>query len=317
MEPIVSVIIPTYKFAHLISETLESVAAQTFPNWECLVVDDESPDNTREVVERFASRDSRFRYVWQKNAERCEARNHGLRLARGEFVAFLDHDDLWRPEFLQATVAFLQSRPETDLVFACGHYYDGVRCTGEVQLPEPQNPDIFEQIIRHGCPFTTSHALLRRSAVEAVGGFRTEWVLCEDFELWTRFCRRFTAAVLERPLALYRVHEGNAHQLGLQWLKKQQRLMRTLISDKTLQPVYRQAARAYLKQIYASFPRWRAVCARAYLKKFLTTPSPNAHQMGGWILAALKQSPWVVLQERWVLRALAKQILRPARRTIQ
>lgn len=315
MNPIVSVIIPTYKFAHLIGETLESVATQTFQDWECFVIDDESPDDTREVVQQFVKRDPRFRYVWQKNAERCEARNHGLRLARGEFVAFLDHDDLWRPGFLEDTVAYLHAHPEAGLVFTHGHHWNGTACLREIRTPEPDNDDLLEQIIRYGCPFTPTYALARRSAIEAVGGFGPDWVLAEDFELWTRLGRRFALHVLPRPLVLYRIHAGNAPSLGTGWLDVQQRLMQHLIADKTLEPRYRRAASEYLNKTRNLRATFRTARAQACLKNFLTPDAAmaDARDMAAWIAQAWRERPQVVWQERWVLRALAKRLLGRAR----
>ena len=110
-QPSVSIIIPTYNRAHLIESTLESVAAQTFCNYEVLVIDDGSRDNTEEIMRSWCLKDSRIRYVKQANGGVSVARNHGLRLAQGEFIAFLDSDDLWHPWKLELQVQVMRAQP--------------------------------------------------------------------------------------------------------------------------------------------------------------------------------------------------------------
>lgn len=98
-QPFFSIVIPTWNRADMIAKTLDSVLAQTFTDFEVIVVDDGSTDNTKEVVESFT--DTRLQYIWQQNAERAAARNNGTRHAQGEYITFLDSDDLFMPEHLQ------------------------------------------------------------------------------------------------------------------------------------------------------------------------------------------------------------------------
>lgn len=116
-QPTVSIIIPSYNRAHLIAETLKSVAAQTFTDYEVLVIDDGSKDNTEEMIKPLCDRDSRIRYFKQANGGVSTARNHGLRLARGEFVAFLDSDDLWSPWKLAVQVQLMRALPQVGMLW--------------------------------------------------------------------------------------------------------------------------------------------------------------------------------------------------------
>ena len=115
--PTVSIVIPSYNRAHLIAETLASVAAQTFTDYEVLVIDDGSKDNTEEVLRPWCEKDSRIRYVKQVNGGVSTARNHGLRLARGEFIAFLDSDDLWSPWKLALQVQLMRAMPHVGMLW--------------------------------------------------------------------------------------------------------------------------------------------------------------------------------------------------------
>jgi len=117
--PLTSVVIPTYNRAGYLPLTVETALAQEGVEVEVVVVDDGSTDDTQAVVERHREAwGGRVRYVWQENAERCVARNHGLRLARGEFVAFLDSDDLWRPNHLSTCVDALVKNPKAAAAYA-------------------------------------------------------------------------------------------------------------------------------------------------------------------------------------------------------
>lgn len=98
--PCFSIVIPTYNRAHMLPKALESVYHQTFPDWECIIVDDGSTDNTKEIVQKWTDRDNRFRYIYQQNAERSAARNKGIENAKGEWICFLDSDDYFLPERL-------------------------------------------------------------------------------------------------------------------------------------------------------------------------------------------------------------------------
>lgn len=104
MEDLVSIIMPAYNVDEYIEESIRSIQAQTYPNWELIVVNDGSTDTTQAVVERLASQDSRIRLVTQPNGGVSRARNRGLELARGEYISFLDGDDLWEPTFLRELI---------------------------------------------------------------------------------------------------------------------------------------------------------------------------------------------------------------------
>ena len=115
--PLVSIIVPCYNYGHLLHETLESVVAQTYQNWECIIVDDGSTDNTRQVAMNYIDNDSRFLYQYQKNKGLASARNTGFKLAKGYYIQLLDSDDILPPEKIQRHVTILKTRPEVDLVY--------------------------------------------------------------------------------------------------------------------------------------------------------------------------------------------------------
>lgn len=115
----ISIIIPLYNAARFIAETLQSVQAQTYTDWECLVIDDGSTDNGAEIVQRIAQADMRIRYVYQSNAGPSAARNHGLRLAKGDYIQFLDADDWFPPQRFENMLA-AYARTEENVILYSG-----------------------------------------------------------------------------------------------------------------------------------------------------------------------------------------------------
>ena len=116
--PLVSVVIPSYNRSSLLMQTLASVRGQTFRDFEVLVVDDGSTDDTATRVRELGAEDGRIHYLYQANQGPAAARNAGASYARGAFIAFLDSDDLWLPDKLQEQLAFLAGRPDIDVVYA-------------------------------------------------------------------------------------------------------------------------------------------------------------------------------------------------------
>jgi glycosyltransferase involved in cell wall biosynthesis len=202
--PLVSVIIATYNRARWLPGTIESVLAQTFRDFELIVVDDGSTDNTTAVLQPF---DGRLRYTHQVNAERGAARNTGMRIASGEFVAFLDSDDLWTPTKLEAEVASLRADPSLGLVYSDALLIDELgTVTGS--LPRYRfRGDVLADVVRQNFVPLSAH-LLRRDAFERAGGFSEDRTMSgsEDWEAWTRLAAICPFSFTGNVGLHYRVH---------------------------------------------------------------------------------------------------------------
>lgn len=129
---LVSIITPCYNGAKYISETIESVIAQTYKDWEMIIVDDGSVDNSAEIVSRYASTEPKIRYFRQENAGSAAARNAGIRMAEGQYIALLDADDVWMPSFLEKQIAFMKAN---DTVCVCGSYIRIDENSNEIMKP--------------------------------------------------------------------------------------------------------------------------------------------------------------------------------------
>lgn len=204
----VSVIIPTYNRQELIQETIESVIRQTFSDWELIVVDDGSTDDTRRVLEeRYGSR---IRYAYQSNQGESAARNHGLSLATAEYVAFLDSDDLWHPNKLQRQLEVIEKSPQAGLISTQAYWmnFEGLRLR---QLPHGHDLGhetiswedlVLDNVVAGG----GSSALARRTCLDQVGGFDPQIRFGEEWDLWIRIARHYRIRQLPEPLVFYRVH---------------------------------------------------------------------------------------------------------------
>lgn len=204
--PLFSVIIPTHNRADLLVRAVKSVLVQTEPNFEVIVVDDASTDNTPSVV--AAMSDERIRYIrHEKGLGSAGARNAGIREARGEFVAFLDDDDEWMAGKLAMQVDHFRRHPGADLgVVVCGsRVLKGNRVTE--QIPRPRGW-VYEELLAFRCHTTTGTILVRRSCFDRVGGFDEAFPAFEEWDLLLRLSQEYTFDYVDQPLHLYYEHDG-------------------------------------------------------------------------------------------------------------
>ncbi|MES2946962.1 MAG: glycosyltransferase [Pseudomonadota bacterium] len=217
--PLVSVVIPSYNSESYIRETLDSILAQTFRDFEILVVDDGSTDHTRDLVSAYGAP---VRLITQQNAGVCAARNHGIQQARGQYICLVDHDDYWFPHKLSGQLEQLQTHPEVGVVFSWFHYWEP---DSDGHFPTPSSIDlshypdgvsekysgwIYHQFLLD-CWMQTSTATFRREVFDRCGTFDESLPYSEDWDLWIRISREYPFLMLERPDTLYRQHpqQGN------------------------------------------------------------------------------------------------------------
>ena len=199
-----SVVIPTYNRAGIIGKTIESILSQTYSNLELIIVDDGSTDNTREIVESY--QDNRIRYFWKENEERSIARNFGINKAKGEYLSFLDDDDLYLPEFFEEFYKNIIAEDIPVAIFMCDEYTEDesgkkklnyilkhlinnpVRMLWEIQTsirPFVIHRDIFkEELFKEDCPYG------------------------EDFHLAIRIVLKYPLFYISKPLSVNKIHEN-------------------------------------------------------------------------------------------------------------
>jgi len=204
----VSVVMPSYNAARFVTAAIDSVLAQTFQDFEILVVDDGSTDNTREVLEKYDS--PKIRYLYKKNGGVASARNYGIENARGKYIAFLDADDLWLPEKLEKQIALLEANEEIGLVYAATEKVDeNLQTVGYIKANSYE--DYCEalllnlNIIAGSC----SSAIVRRDIALKTNGFDAEFSTCADWEYWLRLSLLTQFAPVKEYLVKYRVVAGS------------------------------------------------------------------------------------------------------------
>jgi peptidoglycan/xylan/chitin deacetylase (PgdA/CDA1 family)/GT2 family glycosyltransferase/SAM-dependent methyltransferase len=204
----VSVIIPAYNGAATLEETLKSLQAQTLSNWEAIVIDDGSQDETVAVAAQLAEQDSRIRLFRQANGGVCSARNRGIQEARFDWLLFLDADDWVAPDYLEKMTGMAGFDPSLDLIH-CGWTCVAPDGTLMGEKYAPDAIDLFPFLARN-CTFAIHACIVRRALVEAAEGFSLSLPVCEDWDLWQRLARtgiRFGA--VREILAFYRMRPNS------------------------------------------------------------------------------------------------------------
>jgi glycosyltransferase involved in cell wall biosynthesis len=206
--PTISIVMPCYNSAHIIGKTVADLYQQTFKNFELIVVDDGSSDNSLEILQEIAKQYPNLQIVSQQNKGPGPARNRGLKAATGEFIAFLDSDDSWHPAFLAKLHQKLSENPDCVLAY-CGWQNLGLsteQCQPYIP-PDYQESDKFAVLLR-SCPWPIHAALTRKLAIDQVKGFNESWLTAEDFDMWVRIAMFAKIVRVPEVLAYYHHQQG-------------------------------------------------------------------------------------------------------------
>ena len=301
--PRVSVVIPAYAAEKFIAATLDSVAAQTYKDFEIVVVDDGSPDETKAAVDAWlAETKLNGICVRRANGRIAAARNTGLAQAKGELIALLDHDDFWTPDKLALTVAEFDAHPGTVLV---GHDLEVVR-EGRVLRVERKGPaaaGTYDRLLFQANAVSPTAATFRRNKALEIGGFREDpkFNTVEDYDFWMRLAKTGPFRFIPRALGSYTVVPGSAsskveyHHSNLESLLRDHfasrlgprpGLLDRLKVRRRLSYVYRSAAGSLLEP--GSDPALR----RSYVRRMLAAWPVSLKNLG-----RAAQSAWTELVE--------------------
>lgn len=207
--PLISVIIPTYNRAAFLFEAVDSVLKQTFSDFELIVVDDGSTDGTADsLIEKY---EGRFIYRYQPNQGVSAARNQGIQMARGQWIAFLDSDDLWLPEKLETQILFFSNNPEINICQTEEVWIRNGRRVNPRKKHQKFSGDLFGPSLLL-CLVSPSAVMVRRDLFDEVGCFDEALPACEDYDLWLRISSRFPIYLIDRPLVVKR--GGHPDQLS-------------------------------------------------------------------------------------------------------
>jgi teichuronic acid biosynthesis glycosyltransferase TuaG len=202
-----SIIIPTFNRAKLIQPTLDSILAQTYDQWECIVVDDGSTDHTGEVIQKYTAKDERFRYVYQENAERSAARNNGIKNARGQWICFLDSDDLYEQNYLSELITKLDQINNEPSLIISDYFRWNSQQKEEQPHPIPDKDRIADWLFQF--PVSPTRCCVH-AAILKIYQFDERICIVEDTVLWVSIASLYPIHLLNKPVVTYRVHEENS-----------------------------------------------------------------------------------------------------------
>jgi glycosyltransferase involved in cell wall biosynthesis len=276
--PLVSVIIPCFNYGQFVGEAIQSVLNQTYPDLEVIVVDDGSTDTTRDVVYSF--RDPRIRYVYQENAGENVARNTGIQQARGEFIAFLDADDLWLPQKLEKQLRLFEEDPEVGLAYCLFSYFDSEsgNVVGFHKEYKCFRGNVLEKLYEKNF-IGSPTPVIKRDVFEKTGLFETDDQSVDDWTLWTKIAFHYKIDYVPEVLAKYRIHIG-------------------AMSYRTADE-YRKWRSNYLQRMAAQFPeliplRRRFQCKANYLVSIHYARVGDKKKAVACLIEAIKARPFIV-----------------------
>lgn len=272
-----SIIIPAYNAELFLRDTCQSLLKQTCPDWEAIIVDDGSEDTTPDIAQDFCAQDARFRLISQSNAGVSAARNAGIDEARGEFIAFLDADDLWKKTAVEQFLTIFEDRPDVDILWSDAIRFDSI--TGKTKPVVWKNylatgDPWLDMLVHHFIPI--SGTCLRMQECMSAYRFRTDITHGEDRDFLLRILRHHKAIPLSSPVLYSRQHLYSASHNPKAALQGEQLIMQEHLADKSIPRHIRRRA-------------WSALAFRcAVIAAFVGHDYRSAIQ---WYLTAIFRDP--------------------------
>jgi glycosyltransferase involved in cell wall biosynthesis len=206
--PKVSIIVATYNRAQFLKEAIESVLTQSFENFELIIVDDGSMDKTREMINNFA--DNRIKYIYQQNKGRSNARNKAISIAKGQYIAFLDSDDLYLPDKLSLQVDYLDNHPKVGMIYTSALCIEENGNLTSVTYEATASGEIYKEIAFFvPVTITLPTVMVRREVLSAVGLFDEKMHRFEDTDLWRRISKISHIDGIKEYTCKLRTHSNN------------------------------------------------------------------------------------------------------------
>ena len=215
-KPFISIIIPCYNYGRFLKECLESVKSQTYKNFEAIIVDDGSTDNSANIAKSFVKKNEQFKYIYQENQGLSATRNTGIRNAKGDYICFVDPDDIWFKNKLEVQIEYLKYNQDCGLLYSDAEIYIDGKPTGRTI----RNGNLFyhgfvfeKMLMNNGvvCP----SVIIKRDCFKEVGFFDVKLRHTQDWEMWLRISRHFKFCSIPKPLLYYRIHGSNDSNIEL------------------------------------------------------------------------------------------------------
>jgi glycosyltransferase involved in cell wall biosynthesis len=313
MKPEVSIIMPVLNGERYIRQSIESIAAQTYRDYELVVIDDGSTDRTREIVESFRGRMT-IRYIHHaQNQGIARSMNDGVRASQGEYITFLDHDDIWFPRMLATQVGYLNTHPEVAMVHSDFQTIDGAGgilessvavCRGRKRASGQVFRELFQE--SQVCGITV---VVRKSVVDQMRGFdeRLHW---GDYHLWLRIALRYPIGFTPEVLAQYRQHSSQSTRtyetdrpdrdsVALQAIRLLLEEHPEAARKLGRRAIRRRMASLYYEMAYAWLWQGRHAYARACLRRALVWTPGNRGYWASYFASFLNPTQAAKLRHAW------------------
>jgi glycosyltransferase involved in cell wall biosynthesis len=301
----VSVIIPTYNRSEYILDAIQSAVDQKYESMEIIVVDDGSTDDTKDKLVSLIDRGV-IRYVYQENEGRSAARNKGIALATGEYIAFLDSDDLFEPDKLVKQVEFFSMHPEVGLVHGGYGKFDNLNTDLGYRDPAWFSGWIYPKMLLVWYTLlATPTVMVPKRVMDEVGGFDKSLFIGEDLDLWRRIARRYPFGYINQSLARIRMHVGNTSRDALYTTHEFERyLEKAFQDDPGLSTWFKRRAlsRMYSNQAYIMLSGQGSdvmLSARASARRAIALDPLNVHGYTAFLSTAFSYESRAKLIERW------------------
>lgn len=273
LAPLVSVVIPGYKSRYIL-ETIDSILHQSYPEIEIIVIDDGSPNNLPEVLSPLIT-DNKINYIYQTNQKMAAARNNGIKNAKGQFIAFIDDDDLWTIDKIEKQLALFEDK-NVGLVYS---FTEGFNEQGAVAIPNFEKEirgSIYKDIFLQDF-ISNSSVMVRKSCFDSLGVFNTspQYFGVDDCDMWSRISYHYQADVVPEKLTRIRLHSEQFSIDRSIMVENDIFVRRNLIKELDIPAYY---SRKYFQRIYFDLgyglrKKNKIMTAKYYLKSFFSFPS--------------------------------------------
>lgn len=269
MKVFFSVILPTFNRRDFITEAINSLLNQTYYNWELIIVDDGSTDNTREVVEQFSKKDSRIKYHYQKNSERSAARNNGINKTMGNYVCFIDSDDLYEDNYLSALHEFIQKSESKKGMFFCNvsRLENGVKVKVPYEAIENYAHPI-EYILLSKETVIPTRVCIDREILK-LNQFDETLKVSEDAELFTRIIAKYPLIQFDYYGAIYNIHSENTTNLKNNPFLGQLKSLNKIVNNESVRPhVSKKTKKIKFSSCYFGIAKYHLIKKNMFLARY-------------------------------------------------
>lgn len=288
LSPKVSIIIPTYNRARFIKEAINSVLSQDFQDYEIIVVDDGSTDNTKEIINSLKNK--KIRYFFQENKGRSRARNRAIKLARGQYLSFLDSDDIFLPGKLTKQAKCLDKHSEIGMVYASALTMDESSHKLNKKYLATSSGFIYKEVaFVFPLIIILPAVMIRGEVFKKVGNFDPKMDRFEDSDMWRRIAQKYQILAIREPLCQIRHHWGNLMEHPTKLLRALDNYVSKVFRhDTQLSWFYKQKAASYLYfQYYMAVknsPKWRRMSWPFYFRAMVYWPPQPLVQLVSWLV---------------------------------